>query len=92
MTHPADLAQVMESLREIRSEQVTQGKDLASVKESLHSIVGNGQPGRLGIVEQDIKDLREWQAHSKGWFAGLSGVAAVFGAVGHWLVDSMRHK
>jgi hypothetical protein len=92
MTHPVDLGQVMESLREIRTEQVTQGKDLASVKESLHSIVGNGQPGRLQLVEADVKDLRDWKNHSRGWFAGLSAAAAVLGAVGHWIVDSIRHK
>lgn len=94
MTHPADVQQIiLQSLEAIRAEQSRQGEDIAAIKANLHSILGNGQPGRLTNLENDVKALSEWKAHSKGWFAGVGAVLTVAGAFGHWVIDALRtHK
>lgn len=47
-----------ELLASIHTELLAQSQTLAGLKTSMDSLVGNGQPGRISIIESDIEDLK----------------------------------
>lgn len=58
----------------------------------LHGLIGNGQPGRIGLIEADIKSLKEGRQWARGYFAAMGAVLTILGILGHYLVDIMRGK
>jgi hypothetical protein len=86
MTHDnSDL--ILSELRELRADfnhnARETGERLASLETSLYSLVGNGQPGRMTLAEEAIKDLQSWR-----WrMAGITtGAATVLSGVITWLI------
>lgn len=50
---------------------------LVRMETMLASIVGNGQPGRLGRVEQDVQQLWRFKNVAYGMILGISGLVSV---------------
>lgn len=61
---------------------------VASLDAKMTAVLGNGQPGRLQILEQDVRELKSDSDKDKGarkvvWgFMGLSGLGEI---IFHWL-------
>jgi uncharacterized protein with ACT and thioredoxin-like domain len=57
-----------------------QTKALASIDSNVKylrkDLLGNGQPGRLQIVEENIKDLEAHKNRALGWIAGAGAFIA----------------
>ena len=78
-------ARVHERLDEIKEQGI-------EARTHLHSLIGNGQPGRVGALEEKVGLLEKHNERSKGYFAALTAVATVIGGAMHYLVDLVRHK
>ena len=52
------------------------GERLASLETSMYSLVGNGQPGRITILEQRLDDLRRWHWRMVGIATGVATVVS----------------
>jgi hypothetical protein len=51
--------------------------DLAAVKQDVKGLVGNGRPGRVSKLEDDVADLKKAKYYAWG-FAGAFGAIAGF--------------
>jgi hypothetical protein len=49
----------------------------------LHTLVGNGQPGRVRLLEMAVESLKQWRWKTVGMAAGASSVICVIA----WLVQ-----
>jgi hypothetical protein len=61
---------ILTELRELRSEYnvnaILTSQRLASLETSMTTLVGNGQPGRIAKMEEDVKTLQGW----RWWLVG----------------------
>lgn len=67
---------ILAELRALRSDYNTHaretGERLASLETSMYSLVGNGQPGRITLLEQAVDDLRRWRWRIVGIATGVA--------------------
>jgi hypothetical protein len=66
--------QLLIELRGMRSDLLGHAERLSAIETLLHSIAGNGQPGRLTTLESKVSRLIEWKYWLMGAAAGL-GIA-----------------
>src|SRR5579859_7701293 len=62
------------------------GERLASLETSMYSLIGNGQPGRMGSLEQDVRKLQQWRKYLLGYVAGGSVVIGGIISFVAWLL------
>lgn len=60
--------------RELNSTFREFGERLASVETNVTILCGNGQPGRITILEQRVDDLRRWRWRVVGIATGVATV------------------
>lgn len=60
------------------------GERLAKLETMMYGIVGNGQPGRIGKLEESVEKLLQWRWYLIGVAAGVSAVTACVG----WMIES----
>lgn len=63
-----------------------------------HDLFGNGKPGKLSEMEDDIKDscdrvdvLEKADSHMKGWVAGVVGVGLFIGGLAEFIAHVKGH-
>lgn len=49
---------------------------LAELKADMKTLIGNGQPGRVGKLEAAVAKLENWQSKQTGIVIGVSSVIA----------------
>lgn len=54
---------------------------LASLKTHMEGLVGNGQPGRINLIEEKVTVLGKDISRAKGWAAGIGSAALVVWAL-----------
>jgi hypothetical protein len=54
------------------------GARLSTVETSVHSLVGNGQPGRVGLLEAAHYALSKKVSWMWGWAAGAGAAVGLF--------------
>jgi hypothetical protein len=74
----AGLRELRSEIRDIRSDynehaRVT-GERLATIEANLKSIIGNGQKGRLTLLEEAVEALNKWKWLCVGAASALSTV------------------
>lgn len=58
-----------------------------SVNETqLHSLLGNGQPGRISMIERSVDALKQWRWKVVGMASGASAVISVIA----WLFERIH--
>jgi hypothetical protein len=72
----AELRELRSEIRDIRDDynehaRVT-GERLATIETNLKSIIGNGQKGRLTLLEEAVESLKKW----KWWCVGAASAAS----------------
>ena len=82
---------ILEEVREIRASlddhRTESVQRLTALETQLSSIVGNGQPGRLTILETKIGALEHWKHTTTGIYLGISGlVSAATGFLYHLVI------
>ena len=72
---------ILIELRELRTDfnefARGMGERLATHDAELHTVLGNGQPGRLSVLETKVSELQRWHWKIIGMCTGLSSGAAV---------------
>lgn len=75
------LQTILIELRELRTDfnvnARVQGERLARLENSMDSVLGDKQPGRLTLAENKISDLQHWRWRIVGIATGLSAVSGV---------------
>jgi hypothetical protein len=71
---------ILNELRDLRSafndNAQSTGERLASLETSMYALIGNGQPGRIAVLETAVDKLREWRWKVIGASAGVSGAVS----------------
>lgn len=65
------------------------GEMSTTTRTQMTGLVGNGQPGRIGVIEEDVDQLKEYKNTVKGWILGVGGIIVALGGLIHYLVDLM---
>lgn len=47
---------------------------LAELKTDMHNLVGNGQPGRVRVLEKKVEDLGKWRWLITGGIIAVSAI------------------
>ena len=68
--------------KEITSGFLDQAQRIRAVEVSLAPLVGNGQPGRVTKLEDEVDDLQKASARQLGW---LAGATVMFNLAWHFL-------
>jgi hypothetical protein len=75
------LSLILSEVQSLRADYNTNaretGERLASLETSMYSLVGNGQPGRITLLERAVQKLQQWRWWVVGAAAGVSGVVSV---------------
>lgn len=61
----------------------------AGLNELNHRLLGNGQPGEIATMKEDIDDLQIWRARHEGWSAGIS---AAIGLIASSAYEWITHR
>ncbi|WP_433963681.1 hypothetical protein [Tunturiibacter gelidiferens] len=62
------------------------GERVAVLESDVHGLVGNGQPGRVALLEIAVAKLSQWRWWVVGAAAGSTGVISVLA----WVVTEVR--
>lgn len=68
----------LHSLREDLNEHTrVTAERLTKLETQMYSIIGNGKPGRLGVVEDAIDSLKQWRWRMAGITTAVSAVVSI---------------
>lgn len=72
---------ILDELRALRSDfnlyARETGERVSSLETDVHGLVGNGQPGRVALLERAVERLIQWRWWVVGAAAGGSGVISI---------------
>jgi hypothetical protein len=73
---------ILEELRALRNDFNTYARDtgerVASLETDMHALVGNGNPGRVALIEASVAKLSQWRWYVIGTaFGGGTVVSAL---------------
>jgi len=81
---------ILDELRSLRSDFNTYARDtgerITALEKDVHGLCGNGQPGRLAVLEAAVSKLSQWRWWLVGCAAGGGGVISVFA----WTLAALR--
>lgn len=55
--------------------------DVTETRTHMNMLIGNGQPGRIGEIEQAVDDLKAYKNRSIGYTAAIAGFLALLGGL-----------
>jgi len=77
-------------LQDISSQLVEIRDKVTRTETNMQTLIGNGQPGRISRVEDQVKELIVSHERAKGYFAALGSVITLLGVAGHYLIDLLK--
>ena len=80
------LTEVQALRTEVSANAVATGERLAKLEAQMYSLCGNGQPGRISLLESAVSKLQQWRWWVVGATAGISGVVSVIA----WAVMAVK--
>jgi hypothetical protein len=63
------------------------GERVSALETDIHGLVGNGQPGRVALLETAVAKLSQWRWWLVGAAAGSGGVVSILA----WIITEI-HK
>lgn len=69
-----------------------QSRSLGRLESAMQELLGNGKPGLIKEMRDDIDSLKESRSHMRGYVAGLGGALAVLEFVYHYLMHKLGFK
>jgi hypothetical protein len=78
--------QILTEIRELKNDFNKYALDMESrttaLETEMHSLMGNGQPGRITTIEKAVEKLNGW----KWWLVGVAaGCSSLMGVIGWFL-------
>jgi hypothetical protein len=86
-TQDVILAELQGLRRDFNDYARVTGERVSSLETDLKSLMGNGQPGRIAVLEANMSKLVEWRWRVVGCAVGGSGVVSALA----WIVAQL-HK
>ena len=80
----ASLSEIFGQLRELNNKAA----DNAAL---MRTLVGNGQPGRIGKIEAKVEMLNDYRNKAIGYIAAISGLIAFLGVVAQAAIAYYKH-
>ena len=81
---------ILDELRALRGDFNTFARDagerVSALETEMHGLVGNGQPGRVALLERSVDKLVQFRWWTVGVAAGASGVISVLA----WVVTEVK--
>jgi hypothetical protein len=74
---------ILAELKGLRDDTKSNGERLARLETQMYSLVGNGQPGRIGLLERAVEELKRWRWWVVGAAAGSGAVISVLA----WVIE-----
>lgn len=75
--------------KDLREKVDKHGEMLTEVKTIVeridHELLGNGQPGKISLIEGRLGKLENSESHLKGWVLGVGGVFLCVGALAEFI-------
>jgi len=75
---PTTLDLILEEVRSLRTDYNAHARDtgerLSALEMGMHDLRGNGQPGRITLLEDAVEKLQQWRWWLIGAAAGVSGM------------------
>lgn len=71
------LAELRDLRRDFNENARATGERLASLETSMYALVGNGQPGRITLIERAVEKLQQWRWKLVGIATGVSGIVSM---------------
>lgn len=65
---------------------------VTEVSTHVKGLVGNGQPGKIQLLEADVSSLKEWRSKQTGIMYAISTGISVLGFASHFVWDLLRGK
>lgn len=69
-----------------------QSRSLGRLEASMAELLGNGKPGLVKEMRDDVEDLKDSRSHMRGYLAGLGAALAVAEFVYHYLMHKAGLK
>jgi len=69
-----------------------QSKAIGRIEGALTQLVGNGQPGLIKEMRDDIESLQLSRSHARGYIAGVTGVLTIAEIGWHYLLHKLGGK
>lgn len=63
---------ILAEIRDLRIVLIATGERLAALETSVTSLIGNGQPGRINKLEEDVSGLQRWRWILAGAYTALT--------------------
>ena len=67
---------ILDQLRELNDNSRSTGERLASLETSMKSLLGNGQPGLISKLQDELKDLQRWRWRMAGLATGAGVISS----------------
>jgi len=67
-------------------------REVIVTKTKVVGLVGNGQPGEITLIKEELKDIALWRAKMIGYVAAVSGGIGVCGFLMHFAFDYFVKK
>jgi hypothetical protein len=74
---------IMEEIKGLRDDTKANGERLARLVTQMYGLMGNGQPGRISLLEESVDSLKQWRWWIIGAAAGSGAVISVIA----WVVE-----
>jgi hypothetical protein len=81
-----EIRSIRSDVNEIRSDIRKYGERIATCEAQLYPLIGNGQPGRVALLEAAVDRLMQWRWWLVGAAAGSGGVISVLA----WVLSEVR--
>lgn len=90
--HIEDVVALFNKLDSIVKDMGEIKQDIGTVKADIHSLAGNGQPGRVGKLEAEVKKLNEESHFWKGalWIVGLLAGSSLSLQIWHAIAATIK--
>jgi hypothetical protein len=62
------------------------GERVSALETDMHGLCGNGQPGRVSVLETAVASLAQWRWWTVGVAAGASGVITALA----WVISEVK--
>jgi hypothetical protein len=67
-------------------------RSLGRVEAHLETLVGNGKPGLIQEMRDDIDSLKETRSNTKGYVAGFAGATVIGEGLFHYIMHRVGLK
>lgn len=74
---------ILQEIKGLRDDTKANRERLARLETQMYGLMGNGQPGRISLLERSVDSLKQW----RWWVVGAAAGGAAVISVIAWVVE-----